>query len=258
MEAEVQRLVAKIAVTMGDDPSFTLNEGDVNEATFTITPDRFSVGGLATTFYPVQRITSGVLETPGDAVDAAEVEMRDINANGTAVDELEAFYVPEHADMERNYIQSALTHVIVRAEVEFKKWAIVGSEGVDYEDVTSLTPESSVFVFRNGDDTYFCKSASVATGVKNELGVTATNEVYAVDENGKFYTYYHLFLNKDEPDMLAVWRNQFFDISITGAKGLGSVTPTAPDEPLVETTYLEVSVDVLAWDYKAIDQILGQ
>ncbi len=255
---EVKRLVAKVAVTMGEEDYFTLSEDDPNGASFTVTPDKFTVGGLATTFYPVERLDGGMLSTPGDDVEAVGSEMRDINARGTALAALAAFYVPEHSDMSREYLQSNLTHAVVRARVGFAKWAIVGSEGVDYENVSSLTPGGFVYVFRHDGDTYFCKSASAAAAVKNELGVSPAHDVYSVDENGRFYTYYHLFLNRDETDVLAVRRNQFFDITITGANGLGSPSPIAPDEPLLESTYLEVSVDVLAWDYRPMDRVLGE
>ncbi len=259
VQAEVKRLVSKIAVTMGDEASFTLDEDKPSGASFTITPDKFTVGGLATTFFPVERFDDGgKLQTPGDDVEAIEEEMFDINPKGTALSALEAFYVPEHSDMSRLYMQSDLTHAVVRARVEFAKFAIVGDEGIDYEDVTSLSPGGFVYVFRNGGDTYFCRTASIASGVKNELLVSIPHDTYPVDENGSIHTYYHLFLNRDETDVLAVRRNQFFDITITGANGLGSPSPEAPEEPLLESTYLEVSVDVLAWDYRPMDRVLGE
>jgi hypothetical protein len=260
---QVKRLVAKIAVTAGTASDYTLAgpTADV-AATFTITPDQFAVGNLATTFYPVQRLTGGMLVTPGDDVNPAVTNFRDINAAGTAVSSLAAFYVPEHSDMARTFLQGDLTYAVVRSEFTFAKWAKVGSSSVEFEDVTTLSPGSFVYSFRIGEATYFCQSNSVANQVKNELGydpAVLLSDAYEVAADGKLYTYYYLFLNKDEVDMLAVKRNQFFNIKVADVAGLGlpNIVPD-PDEPVVGTTNLEVSVDVLEWDYKSIDQILGQ
>ncbi len=252
--AEVRRLVSKIAVTLGEQEEFTI-DNDPGGTVFTVIPDQFSVGGLATTFYPVERLEGGMLETPGDEVDDAEPIMRAINPEDTPVSDRDAFYVPEHTDMSRTYSQRALTHVVVRAEFTFDKFATVG-RGIEYVDANA---PGYAYVFRFEGNTYVCSSSTIADVVVNEL---TTDDIpilhYTADTNGKFHTYYHLFLNGDESDMYAVYRNQFFDITVTGARSLGGLTIIPPDEPLVETTYLEVSVDVLEWEYKPMNRVLGE
>jgi hypothetical protein len=263
--AEVKRLVAKVAVTAGSKATWELNKennGSSNSDgnTFSVTPDKYAVGGMATTFYSVQRINGGKLVTPGDNVSTKVATFRNLNPKGSATSDLDAFYVPEHADMSGNYLQGDLTYAVVRAEFTFAKFAKVGNDGIEYEDAT-FTPESMVYTFRDGDITYFCKTSTIANKVKNELGITATNEVYEVDAAGKLYTFYHVFLNQDDADMLAVKRNQFFDIKVSEVRGLGfSETVPEPEVPVAEAenTYLEVSIDVIAWDHKPIDQILGR
>ncbi len=94
---------------------------------------------------------------------------------------------------------------------------------------------------------YFVGTPSIANTVS-----------YPADDNNKLYTYYPIFLN--EMDNYTVYRNQFFDIRVTGAKGLGFKTPgdLPIDAPLIELTQLEVDVNVLDWEHKLMDTILGE
>jgi hypothetical protein len=266
VSTEVERLVSKVAVIAGENATWPLNEenggGTGNGNTFSVTPDKFSVGGLATTFYPVQRLSNGKLDTPGDKVDDGVAQFRDINPKGSTISALDAFYVYEHSDPKQTYLQKDLTFAVVRAEFTFAKFAKTGTGGIEYEDAATLASGASVYTFRVGNITYACRSEAIADQVKTALGVdlsTTPTDLYKADAAGKLYTYYHLFLNKDETDRLAVKRNQFFSINVSGVRGLGSSEDVPdPDEPVVEETNLEVITDVLAWDHKPIDQILGR
>ncbi len=254
---EVKRLVSKISVTMGEDDEFDVGEDTEDVGLYTVTPDLFAVGGTATTFYPVERIGTGMLQTPGDPVDATEPVFRPINGKGTEAKDLDAFYVPEHA-AKGNFSQANLTYALIRAEVKFTKWASIDLNAQITLTDGPLGPGDMVYVTRVGDNTYFSKFIDAKNIREAFMLDTSATTTYEADEEGKLYTYYHIFPNGDELDMYTIRRNQFLDIKVTGAKGLGRATVTPPDEVLVETTYLEVSVDVLAWDYKAINHILGE
>ncbi len=258
--AEVKRLVSKIAVTLGEEEEFEVGEDSEDVGTYRITPDMFAVGGLATTFYPVERIGTGMLKTPGDPVDDTEPVLRAINGEDTDPVDLDAFYVPEHAP-NGNFSEANLTYVLVRAEVTFTKWATANSDlEIVLSDFTGpLAARSSVWVTRVEDNVYFSQTAPDAKKIRdaNVLPTEATTE-YTVADDGKIYTYYHIYPNGDTLDPYAIHRNQFLNIKVTGASGMGRDTTTPPDEPLVETTYLEVSVEVLNWDYKEIEKVLGE
>lgn len=249
----VQRLVSKIAATKGTAANYTVGTG----ATFTVAPDQFTVGNLASHFYPVQRVVSNKLVTPMKNTTDVALPQLALNANGTAANALTStFYVPEHSTSIGN-LRGEATYAVIRGSFTFSHYADVANGAITTSAATGHT--GGIWVVRKADKTYFCKSQQIALNVVDALGGFA--EIF---EYKALYTFYYVFINKDvSADPLAVYRNQFRNVTINTVKGLGVPgdpnTPTNPpvvipdpDEPVVETTaYLEVNIDVAAWDYYA-------
>ncbi len=256
----VERLVAKIAVTAGSESGYT-----PSSASFTVAPDKFAVGNLATSFYPVQRMENNKLVTP--TTDDNTVQgLKAINTNGTAAKSLtDYFYVPEYRPAITN-LRSDATYAVVRGSFTFTKYSTVSDGSIAVGDAPALAAGDDVYVVRAGANTYFCESNDIALNVLDAADGEGYIDVYEVADDNNLYTYYYVFINAADgvTDPLAVYRNQFINLTVNDVKGLGVPgDPTNPDTPpttppgggetVIETeAYLEVEVDVKVWDYSAL------
>ena len=261
----VERLVSKVAARQATSTTGPFANG------FTVAADQFSVGNIATHIYPVQRIENSVLVTPMKNSTAVG-NLVALNASATSVTDaaFRSFYVSEHRPSINNLRREA-TYAVVRGAITFTGFAYVDA-GVIKVDGTPTLPAAGgkIYMVRDnvaGNATYFCKDLSDASLVVGRL-TNATIHEYIVATDGKVYCFYYIFLNKTETDALAVYRNQFFDISVGNVTGMGypgdPVNPDKPatvipdpDVPVIPTAaYLEVVVDVKEWDYKPINTTL--
>lgn len=254
----VERLVSKVGVRQGTGSTGTFAHA------FTITPDKFAVGNLATKMFPIQQLTGTKLMTPmvnSTAVNALVA----LNTGSTANKDLAVYYVPEHRPASN--LRGEATYAVIRGKIAVENFARVDAGAIVTDVTPGISAGDEVFVVRaEAGDVYICEDLTAASAVQDKL-TDANIYKYIADSNADLYCFYYVFLNNDaalNDNQLAVFRNQFFDITVGAIKGIGfpgdETDPSVPEPeipdpeiPIIETdAYLEVIVDVAPWDYKAI------
>lgn len=250
-EVEVERLVAKVAVTHGTSTQFT-TEG------VKYTVDKFAVGQFGTSMFPNKRIEGGKLVTPY-ARNGAPTTLLNVNANNVASDALVADYVVENAT--KNLLGGEATYAVIRTSFVPEKLSKVENDAV-VQETNGLAAGVDIWVVRHDGKVYYAATETIADEVAQKLmepnsALQATKQEYKSS-----YCYYYVYLNDDnDAKKLEVHRNDFIHITVNGVKGLGAsgdvntngetpVSPKDPDEPVVKSdTYLLVKIDVKAWNY---------
>lgn len=253
VEVEVERLVAKVAVSHGTSSSYT-----VDGVTYTV--DKFAVGQYGTSMFPSKVVKDGKLITPYERT-AAPTNLFDVNAAGTAQNQLLSNYVIENAT--ENLLGGEATYAVVRASFAPEKLSRIDGNGDVEQYTTTLTAGDDVWVVRHSGNVYFAVDKTTAEAVAQKLMVPNPNLVATVQEYKGSYCYYYVYLNEDSATKkLEIHRNDFIHITVSGVKGLGAsgdttngqtpVDPENPNEPIVKSdTYLLVKVTVKSWDYSA-------
>ena len=258
----VERLVTKVAVRKATSPT----TGAFAKG-FTIAADQFAVGNIATHIFPVKRVENNKLVAPMKNSTAVGTQVA-LNANGTGVTDaaFNSFYVNEHRPTINNFRGEA-TYAVVRGEITFTGFAYVDAGVIKVNGTPTLVAGNKVYMVRDAGNTYFSKDLTDASAI-HALLTDATIHEYIVATGNKLYCFYYIFLNRNEADALAVYRNQFIDITVGNINGVGypgdPTDPTKPpviipdpDIPVISTdAYLEVIVDVKAWDYKTVNTTL--
>lgn len=195
-----------------------------------------------------------------------------VNEENNAVEIAEWFGHKYTVDGLKNAIATSL-----RAQLYYKK-----TEGDNETTYESILPEHNDFAAKNNDEAKnYEVLATLATGENvpekwydangNELDETAINKIFADVKSAMIWkdgsTYYtlkieHLGKEKGKRNY-AVIRNHFYDITITGIKGLGTPVydPTQviiPTEPDTEKSYVAAKINILSWRIVKNDVTLGQ
>jgi len=253
---QVERLVAKVTARKAASPSTgTFAKG------FTIQPDQFTVSNVGTHIYPIQQFdASGNLKSPMKNSTAVGT-LTSLNENGTTTVASRSLYVNEYRPGV-SYLRREATNVVVRGALSLSGFAFVDGSDVLQITGTPTIVGGEVFMVKDATNTYFCKDVADAVAVETKIGASGITK-YTAASDGKIYFFYYIFLNENETDAYAIYRNQYIDLTIGQVRGVGypgdPVTPDQPatlipdpDLPLIETAaYLEVIVDVKNWAYKS-------
>ena len=255
---DVERLVSKVAARKSS--SFTAANSDFKG--FTIDVDQFAVGNVATHIYPVQRIAASKLVTPMLVSQAVET-LKPLNAAAVATNAVTSFFYVNESRAKNN-LRGEATYAVVRGKLSFSNFAQIVSDAISVTATATVTAGATVYMVRDEDNsTYFCANLTDASLVAGKL-TNAKISTFKAASDGSIYCFYYVFLNADEADALAVYRNQYFNIAVNSIKGVGAggdpTTPETPqfplpdvEEPAIEVAaYLEVLVDVKPWDYKFV------
>lgn len=281
LNVTVTRLVAKVTATMGTTPNPLASSTDTG---WNVTIENFTVGGTAQQFYPRQRtngqsgsdlriITPGAGNGPKDQmvnpIDMTANAPLSVNPSGVkvAAGGLNSFYVPEHSTSAL-YQRNEATYAVIRGELAFDNYTSVAGTTVSTTPAAGVTGVDEIHVIRHAGQTYFFADAAQRDLFIALKGLAADNFDTFERANGKFYTFYHVFLNSAKADRLSVYRNQFINIQIDGVNGVGEPgQPTKPLEPTLVPdngtqpatqveALLNVQVDVEPWDYYTVGTIL--
>ncbi|NDV57742.1 Mfa1 family fimbria major subunit [Bacteroides sp. 519] len=248
---EVERLVAKVAVSHGSTTSYTKDN-----VTYTI--DKFAVGQDGSEMYPMKVVNSGKLITPYKR-NGAPTTLFNINANNTASNGLVGAYAIENATEKGT--SGEATYAVVRAS--FKPAKLHELDGTTIKEVAyALNSDNNIWVVRYEGDVYFAATETIADAICANLSTLNPTLKATKEEYKGSYCYYYVYLNKDDAGKkLELHRNDFIHISIDGVNGLGTsgdtatngetpVDPANPNEPVVKTaTSLIVSITTKAWNY---------
>jgi hypothetical protein len=265
VSVSVIRMSAKVTATMGQ--SFTSTPTAVTEPKFRVTPDRFTVGNTAMSYYPVQIVNGSTLVTPGDMnalkpvalLDRVNNELVAVNPYNTAGKNKTGRYVPEHA-VSNLTREGESTYAVVRGKLEPTHMATVSGSDIDESTPAPADFTNPVWVISYSGKVYFTATTTDRDNVIAALHLqdNASNyyKEYTPAGDNKLYCFYHVFLAKNEADPLAIYRNTIYDVIINSVKGLGMPglldAPEQPDEPVYEQdARLDVEVAIEDWNYRS-------
>ncbi len=281
VSVEVSRMVAKLTVKNKTTDNWTYSPSEEPTATYTVTPDMFTTGNLAASVYPLQRTANDKLVTPGDVNNVKPTEaksvtalalgtypMTPISAPNMEVGNRPSLYIPEHSTSSL-YLRKESTAAIIRGELIPTKFTTVNTDGeLDETEAFAASAGDEVYVINFGGRVSFTKDANDRGKVLafyNQADTANNYDTYIVAANGKLYTFYYIFVARDEIDQLAVKRNVVYDIAINSVKTIGQpgdpAQPDQPDdeddngeEPVYETeAKLDITVTVANWQYSEAD-----
>ncbi|MDR1407575.1 MAG: Mfa1 family fimbria major subunit [Tannerella sp.] len=273
----VARLAAKATVRKAPTLSTSPNN-TASGATFltTATGDlTFCMGNVNTKLYPLQKVTSGIIEDPnydsnystygadfvhdfGTNTSIISAAYADADDDGTAVASRVSKYTVENTS-DVPYLQGLMSYVSIRAK--FRPDQIVTAFTPGQTD--SLTRPANtvvqndlyVYITAGGEYLYFTNAA-----IGSAWG-TATPSASYLGNYKDGYCYYLVYLDpKTEYSApYAAVRNFYYDSRITKFNALGYSNPEPPDpeNPLGTITLITVDVLIQPWTLVESDTELG-
>jgi hypothetical protein len=127
----------------------------------------------------------------------------------------------------------------------------------------------TIWAIRYSNDVYFVAGDEAARNeVVTALNIPTTTNIndicqkYTAETDGKLYTFYYVFVAKNEADAMSVYRNTVYDVVVKSVLGLGQpgdeIKPSDPDEPVLDTpTDLDVEITITPWTYIEAETVLG-